>query len=42
MKGTGFYAEGIDFVNTFNLYVCDEELGDSTVGNAVEYNHNDS
>ncbi len=37
VKGAGFIAEGIDFVNTFNLYVCEEELGDSKVGSSSEY-----
>ena len=36
-EASGFMAEGINFVNTFNLYVADEELGDSTVGTAAEY-----
>lgn len=37
IKAAGFKAEGIEFVNTFNRYVCEEELGDSKVGNATEY-----
>ncbi len=27
----GFLAEGITFINTFNQYVCDEEIGDSVI-----------
>ena len=37
VKANGFYAENVTFLNTFNRYVCAEELGDSKVGTAAEY-----